>query len=140
MRYLILTTLIFLFASSCSKNKQRATTSTSPIEGGWELRKQTGGFAGTIDYAPGNKIQVSFEPGKIYRFTNPSGTVSEGTYEIQKSAAAQDWILTLHTTSNGQAQVIKDSVRLTGMQLIFLPDTPCCDIPTSFYDRVTVYN
>jgi hypothetical protein len=140
MRLLILLVTAFLLAPSCSKNRRAATKDPNPVEGGWELRKETGGLAGTINYAPGNKIQAFFEPGKTYRLTNPSGTVSEGTYEIQKPSAPQDWILTLHPATNGQAQVIKDSVRLTGLQLIFIPATSCCDIPTSYYDMIVEYN
>jgi hypothetical protein len=140
MKLLTLAVITCVMAASCNKNRQTAETNQDPVQGGWELRKETGGIAGIIDYAPGNKIQLTFQPGKTYRFSNPSGTVSEGTYEIKKSSAPQDWILTLHTTANGQAQVIKDSIRLTGLQLIILPASPCCDIPTSFYDMVTIYN
>ena len=106
------------------------------ITGKWELREQIGGIAGKIAYKPGNGNTCVFSGDSSFQTTNANIISLTGTYKIKPSANNGDWLLTFQFIQNGQPQSQTDSVRFGNMQLIFLPQAPCCDMPTTYYERL----
>ena len=125
----LLITIFLVSLFSCRRSGDLNT-----IVGSWELRKSVGGFAGTINYPPGNGHIYSFAPNGTYTLSN-NGVVGEsGTYELLPVLATNDWHLKMTSTLNNS--VFVDSIHLEANQLIFLPMAACCDIPATIFERV----
>jgi len=118
---------------SCSK---RNTDGGQLITGKWELRQQIGGIAAKIDYPPGNGNLCVFNADNSFRTVHADTTTSSGTYQIKTSAHAGDWLLVLQSIANGQLQTTTDSVRFANARLIFLPRETCCDMATTYFERL----
>lgn len=130
-RFLAIGVLALLLVFSCSKSNRNNRL----IQGDWELRKAVGGFAGTQEFAPGNGNRIAFISATAFsrQWGNTSVT---GTYELQPSAQTANYLLTLHYMQDGNRIDRSDSVRFDKSQLIFLPTETCCDIPTTYYERI----
>lgn len=123
--------LAILLVFSCSKSYR----DNRMIQGDWELRKSLGGFAGTQEFPPGNGNRIGFTSATT--FTRQWGNTSvTGTYELQQSAQTGNYLLTLHYIQDGNSINLRDSVRFDKAQLVFLPAASCCDIPTTYYERI----
>ncbi len=121
-----------LLGSACHKNNDAPA---SGLVGRWELSKETGGFAGNMDYAPGNGNILQFNASGSFTQFYSTGSSRAGTYQLDKPGAfASDRILLLNY--NGILLAERDSIRVTADQLIFLPEANCCDIPTTTYLRI----
>jgi hypothetical protein len=121
-----------LLGSSCHKS---GDAPASGLVGRWELSTEIGGIAGTISFAPGNGNVLQFNPSGSFTQFYSTGPSRAGMYELGKPGAfAKDQNLLLNY--NGFPPAERDSVRLTAGQLIFLPQTSCCDIPTTTYLRI----
>jgi len=123
-----------LCLAACSKTNRAA--GNHMITGKWELREQIGDIAGKIEYEPGNGNTCVFSGDSSFQTTHANIISLTGTYKIKPSANSGDWLLTFQFIQNGQAQSQTDSVRFGNMQLIFLPQASCCDIPTTYYQRL----
>jgi len=133
MKTLMITILAGLVISSCSKNNREAN---ELITGQWEHRKDEGGFVPLIQYPPGNgNIQV-FGSNKEFKVMRAGAVAYSGNYELRESGVTGKWLLKLNYTLNGQQQSGTDTVIIANNQLIHLPDSPCCDMPTRFYERL----
>lgn len=130
-------TLLFLVAAicilgpSCAKTNQNA----GQITGTWELRKSTGGFAGTVGYPSGNGNLLSFNKNKSFTRTSGTQTLS-GTFSLQPYTRAGEFVVSFQYLQNGNTTTEQDTVRVEPSQLIFLPIASCCDIPTTYYERI----
>jgi hypothetical protein len=129
----ISTVVACIVTVSCKKN---SISGENMISGRWELRKSTGGIAGTIQYQPGNGTVWLFGNNNQYQFNSANGFAQSGTYEIKKANNPGDWMLELQHLANGQTFTEKDSIRFETNQLIFLPAESCCDISTDMYERL----
>lgn len=118
--------------ASCKKNN----TAENAVTGKWELREETGGLAGKISYEPGNSTIWIFQGNRQFQTIYKNGPAISGNYQLEPSARSGDFLLRLQFSQNGQLQSKTDSVRFEKKQLVFLPFASCCDIPTSYYDRV----
>lgn len=105
------------------------------IVGNWELRKEVGGIAGTIDYPPGNGTIYSFTSGGKYKLRYKGVTSDSGAYTLKPIALTHNWYLKFNSTRNNYDWV--DSVTINGNQLIFFPRIVCCDAPTITYERIS---
>jgi hypothetical protein len=124
--------LCSLLGSSCHKSSDAPA---SGLVGRWELSSENGGFAGSINYSPGNGNILQFNPSGSFTQFYSTGPSHAGTYELVRPGAfVKDQILLLNY--NGFAPAERDSVRVTAGQLIFLPQASCCDIPTTTYLRI----
>jgi hypothetical protein len=133
MKIIIIAALACIITASCKKNN---VIGQQTIAGKWELRKSSGGIAGTINYDPGNGSVYVFDNTKSYQLLSPTAIVHTGSYEIKESANAGDWLLQLRYLSNNQPQIENDSIRFSNNQLIFLATSSCCDMPTVFYEKL----
>jgi hypothetical protein len=126
--------LISVLAGSCKKDKQQG--SQQVIVGGWELRLQTGGIAPRVEYNPGNGCTWFFAANGSFVQTFPSGSDREGTYSVTRVTGASDYSLSLnYTTFPNTIQAY--SVQFNSSDtLVFLPESPCCDYPATYYKRV----
>lgn len=98
----------------------------------------TGGIAGTINYPPGNGNILQFTNAGIYDEFHPGSPVRTATYRIAGPGAGSfpvDQILFISFTDNGSPYTMRDSVRIAGNHLVFLPMSGCCDMPTMSYIR-----
>jgi len=133
MKTFVIASLAYILFFSCKKSNVEGR---QMVTGKWELRQSAGGFAGTIDYEPGNGTVYIFDNNKGYQLTTSTGTVRSGTYEINKSSHSGDWLLKLQYIFNNQALTENDSVRFDKNKLIFFPSASCCDIPTISYEQI----
>ncbi len=127
--FIILTCII---AVACSKNENGYNN----ISGNWELREELGGIAGKISYAPGNGTVWMFNNNSQFKIVTINGAAINGSYQLKASLHPGDYLLQLQFNQNGQPQSITDSIRFVKNQLVVLPSAACCDIPTSYYDRL----
>lgn len=119
-------------AVSCKKNNAVDYL----ITGKWELREEVGGIAGKISYEPGKGTLWVFNSNGQFQTVYVNGPAISGSYQLQESARAGDYLLKLQYNQNGQAQSGTDSVRFEKNQWLVLPFAACCDIPTSYYERL----
>ena len=133
MRHLSIILLIVLSVTCLQGCKKDEPLSPKTMNGTWELRTVSGGFAGvTHNYPPGN--------GYIYKFTDTtfekynSGSITNyGTYEIIKDTITcmifQNWII-LH----GQTGIITQRINFVEDDISF---TDCgADIFYNHYVRL----
>ena len=130
--------VIVLLACMANTSCKKDNAAESAITGKWELREEVGGFAGRISYEPGNGTVWIFNSNRQFQtlYKNGPAVNVTGTYHIKTSARAGDYLLQLQYQLNGQDQSATDSVRFEKNQLLFLPAAACCDIPTSYYERL----
>jgi hypothetical protein len=133
MKTFVIASLSSILFFSCKKS---AVEGRQMVTGKWELRQSAGGFAGTINYEPGNGTAYIFDNTKGYQFITSTGIARSGTYEINKSSNSGDWLLKLQYIFNNQAFTENDSIRFDKNKLIFLPSASCCDIPTISYEQI----
>ena len=117
---------------SCSKNNR---VGQGIITGNWELQKEVGGFAGTINYEHGEGTQLIFDDNRNFQVNYHYASTGSGTYTITESSNPGDWILILHYSSGTQTLPQRDSVRFDKNQFIILPFASCCDIPKAYYEK-----
>jgi hypothetical protein len=121
-----------LLGAACHKNNDAPANG---LVGRWELSTETGGFAGNMTYAPGNGNVLQFNNSGSFTQFYSTGPSRAGMYELARQGAfGKDQILLLNY--NGFPPAERDSVRVASGQLIFLPETICCDIPTTTYLRI----
>ena len=128
----------FLLVSCTKKISQN-----NNITGKWEVRKSVGGFAGTIQYEPGQGPLYEFDTNEKFRVSRiftPGGSGLSGSYALKSSRRPGDWLLELSylNAQTGHIDITTDSIRFEKNQLIFLPQASCCDIPTTFLERVVL--
>lgn len=131
-RYIALAALVCITAFSCKKNNPVDRL----ITGKWELREEVGGIAGKISYEPGKGTIWLFKSNGQFQTVYINGPAISGSYQLQESGRAGNYLLKLQYNQNGQAQSGTDSVRFEKKQWLVLPFASCCDIPTSYYDRL----
>jgi hypothetical protein len=131
-RYMVLAALVCIIAFSCKKS----SADQRLITGKWELREEVGGIAGKISYEPGKGTLWVFNSNGQFQTVYINGPAISGSYQLQQSARAGDYLLKLQYNQNGQAQARSDSVRFEKNQWLVLPFAVCCDIPTSYYERL----
>jgi hypothetical protein len=130
--YIALAALACITAFSCKKN----IAVNYLITGKWELREEVGGIAGKISYEPGKGTLWVFNSNGQFQTDYVNGPTISGSYQLQQSVRAGDYLLKLQYIQNGQAQARSDSVRFNKKQWLVLPFAACCDIPTSYYERL----
>ena len=139
MRILLVAVLGCISMIACTKETHKENSDA--ITGKWEVRKEVGGFAGIIQYEPGQGPLYEFSVDNKFsvdRIFLPGGGQWSGTYQLKASRRPGDWLLVLSYINNqtSQTQMTTDSIRFEKKQLIFLPAASCCDIPTTFLERV----
>ena len=133
MKTVVITALIGMIITSCSKNNREGT---NKIVGQWEYRKNAGGIAGTINYPPGNGYIQVFAGNNNFSHLHADTITISGAYSIHASGRQDKWLLQKTYLFNGQQQTSTDTVRFEGNQLIYLPASLCCDMPTLYFERI----
>ncbi len=127
--YILLACVVF---ASCKKENEGG----QQVAGMWELRQSVGGIAGTINYEPGNGTRLILNSDKTFQALYANTLSRSGTYMITESSKPGDWLIGFQYIQNGQSHSETDSIQFNKAQLIFLPKETCCDIPTTFYERL----
>ncbi len=122
--------VLFFLIIGLGCRKDKLHNAQKDIIGSWELRKSEGGIGGTIVYPPGN--------GNIYQFNSDGSynhitmlSAETGIYQLMQSSTSGQWLLKMISSGVGT-----HSVTIDDNQLVFLPDSPCCDQPTDTYSRL----
>lgn len=129
MKKILFVFLLFTFFS-CRKNEIHKS-----IVGNWELRKEVGGIAGTINYPIGNGNMYSFTSRGNFQQSYKGLVQDEGTYSLSPVALTKNWYLKLKSTRNNYETV--DSISVESNKLIFLPKIVCCDFPATTYEKLS---
>ncbi|MDP4151310.1 MAG: hypothetical protein Q8927_21030 [Bacteroidota bacterium] len=109
----------------------------SELAGTWVLYALDGGIAGEIIYPPGDGVAYHFYKTGSFEVVS-SGTRAGGTYTLSPASPVnEDKILLLTWSLN--SSVTRDSVRISGDKLSFLPTESCCDAAYYVYRRINYF-
>jgi len=128
---------VILLTAGCKKHTHHPDLPT--VRGSWELRVEEGGFAGTINYQPGNGNLVQFDDMTYKRYANGQ-LIKSGNYRVITDTSADR--LMCHPESSGQFtdRIIYDNditgtkyySQVTGNQLILISSNCWPDVPSKF--------
>jgi hypothetical protein len=116
----------------CKKNGNDFSSVKNNLISMWELRKMTGGIAGTIIYQPGNGSIVEFKSDNSFVNSEKGNVIRSGTYDLQTTPEKDQYKLTFQTDTYNESQHIS----LKGDTLVFLATESCCDAPGFAYVRI----
>ena len=122
--------LILIITTICCCKKGR--NDYNPIVNKWEIRKSVGGFAGTIDYQPGNGYILEFKSDNSFVNYDKGNIVQSGTYDLQPTTEIDKYRITFNTNVRDLSQ---DAI-LKGDTLVIMRYEQCCDIPDNTFVRV----
>jgi hypothetical protein len=117
---------------SCKKEGSDIGSVKNNLVSMWELRKMTGGIAGTIIYQPGNGSIVEFKNDNSFVNSVKGNVIRSGTYDLQTTSEKDQYRLTFKTDTYNESQ----NINLKGDTLMFLATESCCDASGFAYVRI----
>lgn len=139
MKYLLSIVSLVVIAA-CSKSSSTLTNNNGLLANtNWELRKSTGGIAGTIDYVAGNGQIIHFlstDSFQIKYSTTTPATWYKGIYSVGTAYTNGDFPLYLNYNYNGYQMIEHDSITLSNIKLIFNSKASIVDGATLHYQKL----